>query len=498
MLSGGDGNYDLQGGDGNDVLQGGAGKDDLFGDQGNDRLIGGRGNDRAHGEHGDDMFVYRAGDGNDYFDGDRGTDTIRLHSVGSGWTLHLSRGKVVADQGDLLRLSAGAAGFIKFADGSKLRFDDVERINVVRDETQSEPDPSPPVQPNQAPVIVELSANAVVEGAAQGTVVGVVSATDPDAGDTLTYALVDDAGGRFTIDPASGTLMVADGALLDYESADLHGVMVQVTDAHGGSATATFTIAVQFDNSGDDTLSGAATDDVIDGGPGNDQIFGDAGNDQLTGGGGQDELDGGDGNDVLDGGDDDDFLRGGSGADQVSGGAGVDVLFGADGDDWLIGGDGNDGLHGGLGNDRMDGDDGNDRLFGNVGHDELNGAAGDDTLFGSLGNDVLRGGAGNDTLSGGDGADRFVFDAVGDGVDTITDFDADDVLGVGNLLSGFVAGQEADFVRLVAVGSDTTLEVDADGAAAGSLYAPVVVLNGVTGTTLTDLLSGGQIDFLIA
>ena len=91
-----------------------------------------------------------------------------------------------------------------------------------------------------------------------------------------------------------------------------------------------------------------------------------------------------------------------------------------------------------------------------------------------------------------------MFDAAGDGVDTITDFDADDVLAVGNLLSGFVAGQEADFVRLVAVGSDTTLEVDADGAAAGSLYAPVVVLNGVTGTTLTDLMSGGQIDFLIA
>jgi hypothetical protein len=40
--------------------------------------------------------------------------------------------------------------------------------------------------------------------------------------------------------------------------------------------------------------------------------------------------------------------------------------------------------------------------------------------------------------------------------------------------------------------------VDADGAENGSVYAPVVDLNGVAGTTLTDLMSGGQIEFLIA
>ena len=68
------------------------------------------------------------------------------------------------------------------------------------------------------------------ENAADGTVVGVVSATDPDAGDALTYALLDDAGGRFTIDPTSGAITVADGALLDFETADQHSVVVQVTD----------------------------------------------------------------------------------------------------------------------------------------------------------------------------------------------------------------------------------------------------------------------------
>jgi Ca2+-binding RTX toxin-like protein len=482
-LFGESGHDRLFGDAGNDRLLGGGGKDWLFGAKGNDRFVGGAGNDRAYGGHGNDVFVYRAGHGDDYFDGEHGTDTIRLDSVAPGWTLHLRRGEVVADQGDLLRLSANAAGVLKFADGSQLRFDGVERIKTVPAEpSQGEPDPAPlpPLEPNQAPVIVELSANAVVENAEPGTVVGVVSATDPDAGDALTYALVDDAGGRFTIDSASGAITVADGSLLDYETADQHSVVVAVTDAHGVSATAIFAIAVQFDNSGNDTLSGSAADDVMDGGAGDDALSGDSGND------------------VLNGGDGADFLSGGSGVDQVSGGAGGDVLFGDDGDDWLIGGDGADGLHGGLDHDRMDGGAGNDSLMGNSGNDVLNGDEGDDALFGSLGNDVLRGGAGSDSLSGGSGADRFVFDALGQGIDVISDFGAGDVLAIGNLLSGFVAGQEADFVRLVANGPNTTLEVDADGAANGSVYAPVVALNGGAGTTLTGLMSGGQIDFLIA
>jgi hypothetical protein len=280
-LEGGAGRDRLHGGRGDDYLNGGEGDDHLRGGRGNDLLDGGAGDDEAYGGQGDDVFVYRAGDGNDVFHGEHGSaDTIRLDSVADGWTLHLQRGKVLAHDGDHLGLSAGAAGFIMFADGSKLRFKGVERIETVQsaptesEPTQSEPAPSEPVPTNQAPGVVELSANAVYENAANGTVVGVVSATDSDAGDTLTYALLDDAGGRFTIDPASGAIMVADGSLLDYETADQHSVVVQVTDAGGLSDTETFAIAVQFDNSGDDMLTGGASDDVIDGGPGNDQIYG--------------------------------------------------------------------------------------------------------------------------------------------------------------------------------------------------------------------------------
>ena len=66
------------------------------------------------------------------------------------------------------------------------------------------------------------------------------------------------------------------------------------------------------------------------------------------------------------------------------------------------------------------------------------------------------------------------------------------------MLSGFAAGQEADFVRLSVTGANTTVQLDVDGAANGSAYQDLVVLTGVTGTTLASLVNAGQVDFLIA
>jgi Ca2+-binding RTX toxin-like protein len=444
----------------------------LQGQAGNGQLSAAATSTSANGSSGDDVFVYHAGDGDDVFNGGSGTDVIRLESVAEGWTLHLRRGEILSDAAGHLSLSAGAVGFITFADGSTLRFTGVERIETA--------DATPVPPPNQAPSIVELSASSVYENAANGTVVGTVAATDPDAGDTLTYALLDDAGGRFAIDPTTGAITVADGSLLDYETAEQHSVVVEVTDAGGLSDTETFSVTVQFDNSGDDALTGDGGDNVIDGGPGNDQIYGQDGNDHLIGGSGNDTLMGGDGDDVLEGGDGDDMLNGWTGSDQLSGGAGHDMLFGYYGNDWLSGGDGND------------------QLFGGADDDYLDGGAGDDRLSGDAGNDVIRGGAGNDTLSGGSGADRFAFDSVDEGVDVIADFGTGDVLAIGNMLTGFSAGQEADFVKLVDNGTSTTIQVDADGAANGSAYESVVVLNGVTGTTLDALVSAGQIDFWLS
>ena len=97
---------------------------------------------------------------------------------------------------------------------------------------------------NDVPSDLILSTNTVVENASNGTVVGSVGGTDPDSGDTMTYSITDSAGGRFAINSSTGQLTVADGSLLNYESATSHNITVRVTDAGGLTYDETFTINV--------------------------------------------------------------------------------------------------------------------------------------------------------------------------------------------------------------------------------------------------------------
>ncbi len=96
---------------------------------------------------------------------------------------------------------------------------------------------------NQAPTDLLLSSNTVAEGAAFGTLVGQLSAIDPDSGETFTYTLLDNAGGRFVLN--GNRLEVADGSQIDYELQDTHNVTVRVTDSEDNSYTETFSIGVQ-------------------------------------------------------------------------------------------------------------------------------------------------------------------------------------------------------------------------------------------------------------
>ncbi|MGB7329724.1 MAG: hypothetical protein WBD31_32920, partial [Rubripirellula sp.] len=68
-----------------------------------------------------------------------------------------------------------------------------------------------------------------------------------DASEVLsnfTFSLTDDAGGRFAIDSSTGEVTVADGSLIDYETATSHNVTVQVTDAAGNTYSEAMAIAV--------------------------------------------------------------------------------------------------------------------------------------------------------------------------------------------------------------------------------------------------------------
>ncbi|WP_338416311.1 cadherin domain-containing protein [uncultured Sphaerotilus sp.] len=95
------------------------------------------------------------------------------------------------------------------------------------------------------PFDADGASNTVSEGAAIGSTVGITaSAVDADAtNNAVTYALTDNAGGRFAIDSSSGVVTV--DSALDAEVALSHTVVVQATSADGSVASQSFTIAVQ-------------------------------------------------------------------------------------------------------------------------------------------------------------------------------------------------------------------------------------------------------------
>ncbi|WP_283404417.1 cadherin domain-containing protein [Roseibium denhamense] len=92
----------------------------------------------------------------------------------------------------------------------------------------------------------DTSNNAVMENAAAGTVVGITAfAADPDAGDSVTYAIGDD---RFDIDPDTGVVTVADQAVIDREATPFIDVDITATSTDGSSVTETFRISIGDEN----------------------------------------------------------------------------------------------------------------------------------------------------------------------------------------------------------------------------------------------------------
>jgi len=105
---------------------------------------------------------------------------------------------------------------------------------------------SAPPSVNAAPSAISLSASTVAEGidTTGGYTVGLLSASDADAGDTHTFSIAGGAdASRFVI--VGNALRIVDG-VLDHETRSSYTVAVQATDsgAPPGSATQTFTVSV--------------------------------------------------------------------------------------------------------------------------------------------------------------------------------------------------------------------------------------------------------------
>ena len=130
------------------------------------------------------------------------------------------------------------------------------------------------------------------------------------------------------------------------------------------------------------------------------------------------------------------------------------------------------------------------------GNDILDGGAGNDILYGEGGNDILVIGLGFDRAYGGEGADVFAVTAIDEFVDVIHDFSRaqGDSINIADVLSGYdpLTDDIANFVRLVQNGSDTELQINADGDAGGAFVTAAMILGG-TGLDLATLIGNGGI-----
>ena len=164
-------------------------------------------------------------------------------SAGGRFAINSSTGQITVANSSLLNYENATSHnvTVRVTDSGGLTYDETFTINLTN--------------VNETPTDLALSANTVAENAANGTVVGTISGTDPDAGDTKTYSLADSAGGRFAIDASTGLITVADGSLLNYENAASHSVIVRVTDSGGLTYDKTFTITLTNVNEGPSAIS---------------------------------------------------------------------------------------------------------------------------------------------------------------------------------------------------------------------------------------------------
>ena len=94
---------------------------------------------------------------------------------------------------------------------------------------------------NDQPLPVGTPAISIAETAFSGSLIGQLSATDPDPNESFTFTLLDDADGSVFL--SGSDLRLSEGATLDGSAAPL-SVTVRVTDRTGGTLTTTFQIAV--------------------------------------------------------------------------------------------------------------------------------------------------------------------------------------------------------------------------------------------------------------
>ncbi|WP_298029534.1 calcium-binding protein [uncultured Campylobacter sp.] len=425
-IVGENGNDILNGGNGSDILNGGSGNDILNGDGGNDTLIGEKDSDILNGGYGDDTYIFNKGDGNDTITDNQGTDTIKFGEGISKEDLIVKR--VARMNNDTKRKEySDIAIFFKNSPNDSITLRDAAYSNAINE-------------------------NNIIE-----------------------------------------TFEFANGGKLNFE--DIKKLSLIGSDSSENIVGYVHTHNIIKGEGGDDKLYGQGWNDTMYGGDGNDLIEGGSGNDTLIGGKGDDALNGDIGDDILIGGTGDDTLNGDVGDDTYvfNKGDGNDIIEEWDGIDTIKFGEGiqkedlivstninkkwsylnnatdiiikfkhNEAdsitlknvltenktrINGAIENfefangeklnfedikqlslvgtnegETINGfEDSNNTLIGN---------GGNDWLYGDNKNDILIGGEGDDHLRGSRGDDTYIYN-IGDGNDTIHDYEGEDIIKFG-------------------------------------------------------------------
>ena len=407
-LLGGAGDDSLDGGLDEDQLDGGAGNDTLWGQDGDDTLDGGVGNDFLNGGYEDDLI--RGGDGNDTLEGWYGNDTIEggagndyIDADNDSDLVYAGDGNdtVVAGYSVSSDTVYGGAGddSLDGQDGDDQIYGGIgndtligspgDDIFFMEDNfgadsiTGGEFDETTGDTLNLSNVTTATTLDLSDANAENGTV--------SDGTDTAGFSEIENivlGGGRDTIVLAdnSGTDAVQAFDMTDSGDGTTND-QLDVSDltTDGGTTPVTTADVVVTDTNGD------GTGDAILTFPGGESIA-------LVG--------------VLPA-----AVDSPAGLQSI-GIPGTGVVDGTAGDDVMPIG------YVDAQGDSIDGADGlSDTIFGFGGDDTIDGGVGADTIDGGDGDDNLEAGAGDDLVTGGDGNDVFVY-GVGDGADTITDFNA--------------------------------------------------------------------------
>lgn len=357
------------------------------------------------------------------------------------------------------------------------------------------PIPAPDQLGNDQPTWITVAGGVLEENATGGMVAATLTAADPDAGDTHSYAITGGAADRFEI--VGNQIVVKAGVALDWETRNLYGINVRVTDSAGLSHTQTVIIALT-----DVRETGTSGNDVLLGGAGGDTLAGRTGNDTYLVNNTADKLveKSAEGTDLANvaistytlanyvekmtfvgtghftgtGNSSNNTITGGNGGNQLDGAGGNDTIYGGLGIDTVIGGTANDKLYGGGGNDTASGGSGNDAVWGDAGDDQLSGNDGVDTLTGGDGADRLDGGGGNDKMLGGTGNDTYFVNA---GADLVTELLGE---GIDSVNSSITYSLGANVENLTLTGSNA---INGTGNTLG---------NRITGNSAVNSLGGGD------